>query len=358
MAQGTSKIQAHAAAAQEARERAQQSTLPQLYTSHVKAAKGGKPAIVRFLEQGEEIHSYDRHEYQVPDNRGGFYRRQFTCLKESPWNQPECPGCQAGLKIKLRGVYNLIQRGRAVLRRGPDNKPIKGPDGKYLVDGYQDQVVILDVPSTTATVLTDKDGKYHGLMSRDLLLSDSGETFQPWSIEPADIDSGPQPMSQNDLVLMAQKHDLDAFMKPPSFDEALQIVRQYGGNSGANNNGGGQAYTGPQGNAQATGSANGFLAGAQNPQVPGAPAGAFGAAAAAVQPPAQPVQPPAPAQTVPAAVAPAAEPGVGQPVVPVVTEQQGQAQQVTQGVPQPPAPPVQQPPMAPQPPALPAAPQQ
>lgn len=309
MAKGWDKTQQATQAAAQARERAEQSRLPQLFTTAVKASKGGAPVIVRFLEQGPDINSYDRHEYQVPDGRGGFYRRQFTCLRESPWNNPVCPGCQAGLKIKLRGVYNIIQRDRAVLRRGQDNRPIKGPDNKPIVDGHEDQVVILDVPSTTAEALRQKDADYHGLMGLDLRLSDSGSTFQPWNVEPADIMQPLKPMTDADMALAAAKHDLDAFMKPPTFEEAQQIVSQYGANSGAS----GQ----PQ----------------QSYQQPAAPApsqvpanvgqgGAFAGAQAAVAPPAAVPQAQPVPQAAPAPVpTPQAQP-VAPGAIPMIHDQQ------------------------------------
>lgn len=289
LSKGWNKVEQATQASAEARARAELSRLPQLFTTAVKVAKGGGPVIVRFLEQNEMVNVFDRHEYRVPDNRGGFFRRQFTCLREV--NQ-ECPGCAAGLKIKVRGVYNVIQRNRPVLRIGTDNRPIKGPDQRYIVDGYQDQVVILDVPSTTAEELRKKDASYHGLMNRDLMLSDSGSTFQPWSIEPADIDSGMVPMSENDQALAAKKHDLDAFMKPPSGPEAQQIVNQYGGNSGAVQQGqAGPPPVGPQGNGGNAQAANGFLAGAQVPA--GMTGSAFGAAQQVATPAPVPAAPPA-----------------------------------------------------------------
>lgn len=251
----------------------------------MKAAKGGAPVVVRFLEQGNDINSYNRHVYNVPDGRGGFYARQFTCLREMPWNAPDCPGCFSGLKMKLRAVFNVIQRNRAVLRRDKDGKAIKH-NNEYIVDGYADDVVILDVPSTTAEELRKKDAAYHGLMSRDLILSESGSSFQPWAIEPANIDGGATPLSENDQALAARRHDVDAFMKPPSAQEAQGIVNQYGGNSGS---AGAPPRSGPQGTAAQAGQANAFATGAAVPA--GAGGGAFGAAQA---PQPQPVPTPTP----------------------------------------------------------------
>lgn len=290
MAKGDQKVEQTVQAQAEARERAMQQGLPQLKTGHVKAARGGSPVTVRFLEQGEDKNSYDIHEFQVPDGKGGFYRRQYTCLREAPWRNSECPMCAAGVKTKLRGVYNVIQRQRPVFRKDKDGRAMKDPQGNYITDGYEDAVVILNVPSTTAAEIVNKDGAYKGLMSRDITLSDSGNTFQPWAIEPADVGSPGTPLSENDMALAAKKHNLDEFMKPPTPQEAAQVVFAYGGNSGASPNAQ-VPMASPQGTANQAGQASGFLAGAQVPA--GAPAGsAFGAA----QQPAPPAASPVPAQ--------------------------------------------------------------
>lgn len=325
MAQGWSQTEAATQAAQQARERINNSRLPQLTTAAVQAAKGGQPQLARFLEQGDSVHSFHVHEYNVPSNTGGqSWRRQFTCANQDPW-WSECRGCQAGLKRKLRGVFNVIWRSAPVYRKDAEgNRQKVGND--FIIDGYLDQVVILSVPSTTSEELRKKDAEYHGLMSRDVILAESGNTFQPWSISLANIDGGPQPFTENDQALAAKKHDLNAFMKPPAVQEQQQIITQYGPNSGVSPNASG-GFASPQGNAAQAGSAGGFLAGAQLPQQgqgmppapPQAPApmpvpggGAFGAAQ---QPVPAPVQVPVPAQQV--APAPVPAPVQQPPVAPV-----------------------------------------
>lgn len=277
MAKGDQKVEQNARAVAERREQAQLKGKPQLKTFHVKPSKGGGPVIVRFLEQGPDKNSYDVHEFKVPRTDGpGFYPRQETCLREAPWSQPTCPMCEKGIPLKLRGVYNLIQRQRAVYRVGQDQKPIKGPDGRYIVDVYSDQVVILNAPSTTAEVIRQKDAHYNGLMSRDLQLSDSANTFQPWTIEPVEIGTPSVPMSDADMALAAKKHNLDEFMKPPSAENAHHLISMYGANSGQSPNA--APVASPTGTAAQAGQAGGFLAGAAIPA--GASGGAFAAAAA------------------------------------------------------------------------------
>ena len=257
---------------------------PMLFVSQ----KNPGPVAIRFLEQGETVSTYYTHDYKIP-SAGGVSTRRFTCLSQPPWNQ-ECPGCKAGLKRKTRGVFNVIQRGRAVLRRGADGKALKGADGNWIIDGYRDEVVIASVGGPTASMLRKADGQYHGLMSRDFVVQYSGDTFQAWNMTPAIDAQGnamATPMSDADQQLAAAKHDLDEFMKPPTAQEAAQIVARYGGNSGAS-----QPLAQPGQPQQPGAPVNQFLQGA--PLAPGT--NALGMATGATQPPQQPAPAPAPAQ--------------------------------------------------------------
>lgn len=285
--------------------------------------KQGESVVVRFLEQGPDINNFAVHEYQVQTAQGPR-RRTFTCLNDKDDGTP-CPACAAGMKRKLKGVYNVIQRQRPILRRGQDGKALKDGNNNYIVDGYADAVVILTVPSTTAEVLRQKDAHYQGLMSRDILASKTGSQFQPWNFEPADINSPAAALSEADLVLLGSKHNLDEFMAPPTFQEAAQTVAKYGNQPAQ---GGGQpvAAPGPQGQP---GAGNQFLVGGAPPA--GAPANTFGTAQPPTQAqppvPAQPVAPPpAPAPVAPPAPAegtfpPAGAPVPAQPAAPAVPAQ-------------------------------------
>lgn len=202
--------------------------------------EAGGEVVVRFLEQGNEgdqaVNVFPRHEYKVPDTRAqsGFFTNHFTCLKERDPNI-DCPGCSAGLEIKPQTVYNLIQRQRPVLRKGQDGKVMRDQAGNPYVEGHQDDVVFWKCASTTGAMMQRKDNDYKGLMSRDFRLQWTGANYQPYELVPADVDGGPQPMSENDRALAAKKHNLDEVYKPPTVQEAAQIVAKYGANSGANN---------------------------------------------------------------------------------------------------------------------------
>jgi hypothetical protein len=227
--------------------------------------EAGGEVIVRFLEQGNEgpdaVNVYPRHEYKVPDSRAksGYFTNHFTCLKETDPNA-DCPGCKAGLEIKPQTVYNLIQRNRPAFRKGSDNKPLQDATGNRIVDGHADEVVYWKCASTTGNMMSRKDNDYHGLMSRDFKLQWTGASYQPYEVVPVDVDGGPQPMSDNDRALAAQKHNLDDIYKPPPFQEAASIVAKYGANSGAGSSQGSIPSAVPN-----TAQANPMLAGATLP---------------------------------------------------------------------------------------------
>lgn len=226
MAKGWQGIKEQTDATAEARARANDTFLPELRVN----ARNPGPYIIRFLEQGEEVHNFPVHEYSVPNPQvaGGQVIRKFTCLSEVG---QECSGCKAGMKIKRRGVFNVIQRNRPVYRRGADKKVQYNADKTPIIDGYRDEIVVTNVGGPTSEMLRKLDSDARGLMSRDFQVSFSGDTFQSWTVAHVLDSSGasiPTPLSEADIALVnAGKHDLDKYMAPPSLQEAAQIVARY-----------------------------------------------------------------------------------------------------------------------------------
>jgi len=202
-----------------------------LYSAAIKRAGG--TIVARPLEQGNEgpeaINVFEMHEYRNPARQ---YPDRETCLHEI--HITDCPMCKGGLPIKVRTVINLIWRNAPILQRGQDGKLLRGADNNFIIVGYEDQVFYWEVSNTTGELLRRLDNKYGGLMSRDWEISWTGVTTNPYALEPAEVDAGPQPMSENDRALAAKKHNLDEIYKPPSVQEAAGIVAKYGANSGAN----------------------------------------------------------------------------------------------------------------------------
>lgn len=294
MAKGWNEIEQQAAATAEQRARYEAGFKPELRVG----AKTPGPFIIRFCEQGPDVNNFPVHPYDVPDGKGGTFSRRFTCRKEIG---EDCPGCNAGMKLKRRGVYNVIQRQRPIFRKGQDGKAIY-VNSEPIVDGAQDEVVIANVGGPTANMLRQLDGKMQGLMSRDFDVTFSGDTFQSWNITAVMDGAGNSmatPMSEADILLANAKHNLDEYMKPPSFQEAAQIVAQYGPASASGGHAPAQQHQAAQAAAPPLG--NDFLAGADLP--PGVPPNTFGTVGAV--PPAAPVAPaPATAPVAPTTASP------------------------------------------------------
>lgn len=225
---GKGPIQERAAAAAEQQRKFAEASVPMLFGKEIKrGGPDGNPLVGRFLEQDEEINSFERHPIQKP---GQQYPDLHTCLSEI---NMDCPACRGGLKSTRKGAYNVIIRNRAVLRKGADGKAVKAPDGSFIIDGYADQVVVWECSNTTANVLVRADNDYGGLMTRDFQIRYTGNDKNPYDVVPAVIDGGPQPMSDADLQLAAKKFDLDKVFAPPTQQEMNELVVKYGANSGA-----------------------------------------------------------------------------------------------------------------------------
>lgn len=194
--------------------------------------KQGDVAIARFLEQGPDKRVFAVHEYTVPNPRNPSqpFRRFFTCFNDAE-DGSRCVGCEGGMQVKYKGVYNVIQRNRPVFRKDAQGKVMK-VNNEPIVDGYQDEVVIFTCAGTTANAIRVADDNFKGLMSRDVKITKTGAQFQPFDFAPADIDSGPVPLSPADIELAGKKHNLSEFMKVPEWAEASKIVAVWQAQSG------------------------------------------------------------------------------------------------------------------------------
>lgn len=314
--------------------------------------QGGEIAIVRFLEQGEDIAYYIAHRIPMP---GRQYPQDVPCLDQNDDGTP-CPACQSPHKAirarSTRGLHNVIWRGGATIqalnqqiyeynqqaaqtgqaqypyytiaptyKRNEWGSPEKDQTtGQKIVTGYADGVFLWKASKTVFQQIIGKDASYRGLMSRDFTArrQGTGKDDTVYFIEPLNVDGGEEPMSQEDWQLNQNRYDLDAIMKPPTFEEFAKLL------SGQPSQ---MTSAGPQPTFQRV------PQGEPNPFSGGAPLrgpGFGGAAPAVPAPPAvpavqQPVQPAAPAPPVPPAlpvpqVAPQAPPAPQAPVMPQVPQ--------------------------------------
>jgi len=127
----------------------------------------GETAVVRFLEEGEEVGCGWVHLIRVP---GRAYPLQEPCIDQDDEGRRnlgrDCPGCENELELKFRGKVNLIQRDRPISEK---------VNGKWRDTGEtENAVVVWDVSFEVLQDLQEKDIDYKGLKSRDFKIKRVG----------------------------------------------------------------------------------------------------------------------------------------------------------------------------------------
>lgn len=190
------------------------------------SVKDGQKAIVRFLEQGDQIVYADSHRIPVAGSR---YPRDMICLDQDGDGTP-CPACQSETdtvrRRSTKGFINVIWREGPVYERNDYGSPKKDANGNAIITGRADGVFLWKCSATVLEMLFTKDAKYKGLMSRDFEVSRTGSTMQntKYAIDPADVDGGPQPLTVADQMLVEKKYDLAEFTRPLDYAAAVALV--------------------------------------------------------------------------------------------------------------------------------------
>lgn len=182
--------------------------------------KGGTYAVVRFLEQGNDLTFADVHRIPV----GRRIPMDFICLDTGDDGTP-CPGCQSEnneiRKRSTRGFLNVIWREGPIYERNEYGTPKKDGNGTLIITGRADGVFLWKCSGTVFQELIEKDSKYKGLMSRDFEIKRTGSQMQDtkYSIDPAEVDGGQQPMTIADQALAEKKYNLIELTTPLSFQD-------------------------------------------------------------------------------------------------------------------------------------------
>lgn len=178
----------------------------------LRLADDGDSAVVRFLEQGDEMYSYWYHDFSNVDEANGW-RTAVPCLDQDEKGSP-CPGCANNLPRRFKGLVNIIWRNAPVFTRDDEGKVVKDKVTKeYQIDGHEDQIAVwrggIQLFSKT---LARKDVTYKGLTTREFEITREGrkgDAKTTYSVEPADIDEKPGPLKKADQALADEKYDLD-----------------------------------------------------------------------------------------------------------------------------------------------------
>lgn len=179
----------------------------------------GDSAVVRFLEQGDDVKWAWVHELPPAGNRP--VGDKIPCRAyddEGRFTGEDCPGCEKQLKRTFQGAINLIWRNAPVFKRD-ENKRLVKENGAVVVVGESDQIGVWVSGITVFDDLSETDSTYKGLCSRDFKITRRGSALNTkYSINPADPDGGPKPMSAADNTLALEKYDLISYVEAPSYD--------------------------------------------------------------------------------------------------------------------------------------------
>lgn len=212
------------------KQQVEQNRAANVITNDFKIA-GGTFAIVRFLEQGDDLTFADFHRLPVVGKSGRQWFKEFVCLDQLDDGTP-CPACQHPTadysKRTTRGVVNMIWREAPVWQRDENKRMVKGPDGKYIMTGREDQIALWRCSWTVFELLKAKDQKWKGLMARDWEITRIGNSMNDtvYNIEPADPTGPATSMTIADTALAAQKYDLAAITTPMSYEGLAQVLNR------------------------------------------------------------------------------------------------------------------------------------
>ena len=203
---------------------AKQSNGPSDRVTYLKL-KDGESATVRFLEQGDEICWAWCHE--MPPRGRQRWGDMTPCLDQSGGGV--CPACRAGVDRTFNGWINLIWHDGPIYKRNEDGSTDWNTvvERKPIIAQWERGIM-------TFQELDGKDSTYKGLRSRKFKISrkGSGMSNTKYIIEPEDVDSGPQELSDVEKELIANKPDLTEKITPISEEKMLEWLNIGGGSTG------------------------------------------------------------------------------------------------------------------------------
>jgi hypothetical protein len=186
--------------------------------------ESGEEAVVRFLEQDEDVNWAWVAALPPKDNQR-FGEMTPIRDQERDGSVP-CPFQERGITNSFRGWINLIWRDAPVYKRDGDGRLVR-ESGELVIVDHADQVCVWEQGINVFNELYALDKSYKGLMSRDFRITRLGEGLSTkYRIEPAEVDGGPQPMSKEDKKLAEGKYDLTQFTTPKSYEELERLLDQ------------------------------------------------------------------------------------------------------------------------------------
>jgi len=182
--------------------------------------RDGESAVVRFLEQGDEIAW--AYVYQLPPAPNRKFGNYEPSLDQDNDGTP-CPFKEnlTG-SPKIRAYLNLIWRDAPDYQKDEKGFNVKDASGKLIQSGVADRVVLWEVGQKVLQQISALDADLKGLSSRDFKIIRAGEGLQTsYTVYPiGDV----APLSKNDKALAEEKYDLNEFIVPKSYEDAKKLL--------------------------------------------------------------------------------------------------------------------------------------
>lgn len=183
--------------------------------------KDGETATIRFLEEADDIRW--AYMYQVPV-MGAKYP-VFVPTLDQEQDGADCP-FRDSEKVtgapRLRFFANVIWRGAPKYKKDQTGKYLRDSNNQLLVDGNEDAVAIWNNGRRVLEQLYAIDQEIKGITSRDIKVRRQGAGKETqYIIYPSET---VVELSDNDKRLANDKFDVTSFVKPPSFDEAMEML--------------------------------------------------------------------------------------------------------------------------------------
>jgi hypothetical protein len=173
-------------------------------------------AVIRPLEEGDDVAYALVHPVTVPDKK---YPVDIVCRDQDNSGEA-CPGCEAGLKRKLKGWINVIWRNAPDFEQDDNGRFLTKVEYESLPKS--DKVAILSSGPQLFGRLDELDEDLEGITNYDLRITRKGTglatTYEIKKAKKADL-------SAADKKLVAEKPDLSNFIRIPDYDEWVERAK-------------------------------------------------------------------------------------------------------------------------------------
>ena len=173
-------------------------------------------AVIHPLEEGEEVQYAAVHPVTVP---GRQYPVVIVCRDQGGEGEP-CPGCDSGLKRKLKGWVNVIWRDAPDFPQDENGRYNTKVDYESLPKS--DKVAILSSGPMLFDRLSELDDDLDGIANYDLRITRKGlglgTTYEVKKAKKVKL-------SEADEALAAEKPDLSHFTQVPDYDDWVERAK-------------------------------------------------------------------------------------------------------------------------------------